>query len=160
MASKPNWAATPEEVANLPRNAVHAMIDRLIGWLDEQDGDPDIEPNGDEMDVGVVAWGRPDPLYRLPEHRDAAIALAGLEDDEGNGDEMDNNGSEEDFISHRANGPGCPIADAGEDSDEDRCLAGDDGVFSGNVISGGAYNDAWDRKLIGSEDDAEPEESL
>jgi hypothetical protein len=59
MATMPvDWAATPEAVAHLPRNAVHAMIDRLIGWLDEQDGDPDLEANGDELD-GTAAEDEP-----------------------------------------------------------------------------------------------------
>ena len=32
-------------------------------------------------------------------------------DEEDNGDEQDGNGSEDDFMYHNANGPGCPIAD-------------------------------------------------
>ncbi len=50
MANELPWAASPEQLPALPRNAVHAMIERLIDWLDEQDGDPDLEPNRDEMD--------------------------------------------------------------------------------------------------------------
>jgi hypothetical protein len=127
MASKPDWAATPEEVATLPRTAVHNMIDQLIGWLDTQDGDPDLEPNGDEQDVSVSAWGRLDPIYLLPEHRDSDFAIAGIEDEEeddpleANGDEQDHNHSEEDFVTHFhwTGDPGCPIADPGGSNCED-----------------------------------------
>lgn len=36
---------------------------------------------------------------------------------EANGDELDGSGAEDDFCSHNPDGPGCPIADAGEDDD-------------------------------------------
>ena len=38
-------------------------------------------------------------------------------DFEANGDELDGLGAEDDFCSHNTDGPGCPIADAGEDDD-------------------------------------------
>ena len=43
MATKLTWAATPDEVAFLPRTAVHDMVLTLIDRLDLHDGDPDDE---------------------------------------------------------------------------------------------------------------------
>jgi hypothetical protein len=62
----------------------HRLGDHRLGFLEGlgPTDDPDRELNGDEKDAGVVAFHRADPLYRLAEHRDADIALAGLEDDE------------------------------------------------------------------------------
>ena len=42
------WAASPADLHRLPRNAVHDMIDSLIQWIDEVDGDPDVEAEGTE----------------------------------------------------------------------------------------------------------------
>ncbi len=38
------------QVAILPRHALERLVQRAIDRLDEDDGDPDLEPNGDETD--------------------------------------------------------------------------------------------------------------
>jgi hypothetical protein len=79
---------------------------------------------------------------------------------------------EDSFTSHQADGPGCPIADAGgvalgrdateddedddpaEDSDDDRCPAGDDTMIGGAIM----MLDHWGRERLwrpGDDDDAE-----
>lgn len=60
-------------------------IELLIAMRDARDGDPDIEPNGDELDVSVPGWAlrsRYMPDDRLAEHKFADLALAETEDDE------------------------------------------------------------------------------
>lgn len=42
--------ALPPNLAAMPRNAVHDLIELLIVELDARDGDPDVEANGDELD--------------------------------------------------------------------------------------------------------------
>jgi hypothetical protein len=42
-------------------------------------------------------------------------AMDGDADEEANGDELDGSSAEDEFTRHEPNGPGCPIADAGED---------------------------------------------
>jgi len=83
----------PAYLLALPRPALAILTERLIERMDELDGDPDLEPNGDELD---------------------------------------GTGGEDDFAAALCNTgeysmPGCPISDPGEDVDEDRCEAGDDG---------------------------------
>lgn len=39
-----------EIIPSLPRPVLERMVARMIDRLDELDGDPDIEPNGDEQD--------------------------------------------------------------------------------------------------------------
>ncbi len=47
--------------------------------------------------------------------------LDGNADDETNGDELDGNGSEDDFMFHGHSGPGCPIADPDAAVDDSPC---------------------------------------
>jgi hypothetical protein len=188
-------------------------IETLISYLDDLGGDPDLEEDADEEGPGAFRPFANDALSALAEHRDAAIALQ-TEDDEADGDEEDGNGSEDDFMEHRADGPGCPIADIdkGDEEDGDRsswaewhtlpplrrrageidgkpkdgwhmslsedaedddpdtgvednpqgfdpetdcCVAGRDGVFSGNAVDFGANHLTEAHRKIGSEDDAE-----
>lgn len=56
-------------------------------------------------------------------------ARDGDPDLEADGDELDGSPSEDEFMHHGHDGPGCPIADI------DRCPAGDDMVRSGGVMS-------------------------
>jgi hypothetical protein len=117
MATKPiDWAATPAHVAKLPRNAVHAMIDMLIERLDLDDGDPDVEPNGDEAD-------------------------GSMEEDE--------------FMFHRLDGPGCPLADP------DYCSAHDDDPtyqsYDGRPGDPEDGEDGGDTELNGDEGDHTPD---
>src|SRR5579875_3446662 len=57
------------------RKAIEKAVEAFLARLDEMDGDPDVEPNGDELD---------------------------------------GNNLEDDFMRHADNGPGCPVADQGE----------------------------------------------
>lgn len=43
----------PDRLAVIPVPAIEAAIDRLIDALDARDGDPDLEPNGDEGDYSL-----------------------------------------------------------------------------------------------------------
>ena len=45
----------------------------------------------------------------------------GDSDTEPNGDELDGNPSEDEFMIHRADGPGCPIAETDKAVDDDAC---------------------------------------
>lgn len=84
-----------------PRAAIEAAVETLLGVLDALDGDPDVEDNGDERDVGVAIWGNRDPAYRA-DLRDADYALTTSEDaedddpSEDNGDERDDDGDTRD----------------------------------------------------------------
>lgn len=55
MATNLIGPATPADVANLPRNAMHDMIELLIHRLDLEDADPDLEEN-DLEDSFVLSW--------------------------------------------------------------------------------------------------------
>ena len=59
---------------------------------------------------------------------DLADAMDGDSDTEANGDELDGNASEEDFMYHGGDGPGCPIADPDYAVDDLPCDAHDEGV--------------------------------
>lgn len=82
--------------------------------------------------------------------------LDGDADAELDGDEEDSSSAEDDFFVHEPTSPwgdaGCPISDPPEDSDEDRCLAGDDGVYSGSVREPMLFRE---ESGAGSEDDLE-----
>lgn len=43
-------ALIAQAIPKLTRHDLEALTERLIDYLDEQDSDPDIEPNGDELD--------------------------------------------------------------------------------------------------------------
>jgi hypothetical protein len=65
------------------------------------------------------------PVKQIAAAVDALIdlldAVSGDADEEANGDELDDNGSEEDFMRHRPNGPGCAISDPDCAVDDLRC---------------------------------------
>jgi hypothetical protein len=73
--------------ASIDRKAVEAQIETLIAMLDEMDGDPDIEENGDEFDTGMPEGWRGTSIYYAAE---TGYAGPILEDDE------DGNNAEED----------------------------------------------------------------
>ena len=121
--------------ATFDRRTLANAVEVLVAVLDTIDGDPDVELNGDEQDSdgderGDPAWiewqtrGR----HKLDAQGGERLARDGgrivLEDDEdddpaeADGDERDGNGSEDDFMVHAWDGPGCPIADPGGDRDE------------------------------------------
>lgn len=148
-------------VAHFERDEIEAATDGLIALLDARDGDPDLEPDGDEADVSVVAFGRCDPVYRLTEHRDAMIALASEDDEDDDPAEEDDPpepcGDEKD-VAYREWAPGTSGLFAGgneddEDDDSDRCAAGDDHIIAGPVT----MRNIWERDTwaTGDEHDAE-----
>lgn len=70
-------SAVLSALPSYPRPVIELLVARMIDQLDEEDGDADLEPNGDELD---------------------------------------GNGSEEDFMRHgfdRLGEPGCPLSDPG-----------------------------------------------
>lgn len=105
------------------RPRLAAFITVAIDLLDAIDGDPDLEPGGDdepreaEGDAGDTAWIEWTAMHGRKK-RGPNIASQS-EDDEPTGDELDGNGCEDDFMTHAAKGPGCPIADPGEPGGDD-----------------------------------------
>lgn len=87
------------------------------------------------LELRIVSGGTSLPLFDLPamlgrksaarEIGDTIESLIAFMDDlggdpdrEANGDELDGNGSEDDFMFHGDDGPGCPIADSDEGGEE------------------------------------------
>jgi len=106
-------------VVHLNREDMGQAIDLLIDRLDLLSGDPDLEENGDDEGPGLfVCRVRDEALSQLPEHRDAALALASEDDEDDDpaedaGDERDGCSAEDDFCLHNLGSdfPGCPVAD-------------------------------------------------
>ena len=124
------------------------------------------------LELRIINAGTAMPLFDLPaalgrrraarEIGDTIEGLIAFMDDLGgdtdlevNGDELDGNGSEDDFMYHGGYGPGCPVADPGEVDGEDACEAGDDEPRAGPSPMYRAYG--WPQTWIGSNDDAERE---
>lgn len=88
-------------------------------------------------------------IETLIERLDAA---AGDPDLEANGDEIDGNGSEDDFISYATNGPGCPVADS------DCCAAYDDDLTRGDTDGAPGDPDDAEDGTDREQDDSDREE--
>ena len=117
------------------------FIEVAIGLLDTMDGDPDLEPNGDDENVMAdgdmrdTAWFEWDQVRANT--RDSQIAGTDNEDDEAYGDEEDGQFLEDEPAARFAaldDGPGCNVSDpdygvedGAFDPEEDACEAGDDG---------------------------------
>lgn len=43
-------------IPSYPRPVIERLVARMIDHLDRQDGDPDLEDNGDEQDYSVAGW--------------------------------------------------------------------------------------------------------
>ncbi|HEV7787117.1 MAG TPA: hypothetical protein VGQ28_17370 [Thermoanaerobaculia bacterium] len=124
------------------------MIDVLIHELDGRDGDPDLEPNGDdelagdEADMSYPEWhsrGRHKLTGGTAEG--VVTGLTGWPLDEGDEDDDPDTGVED--------GP------KGFDPEDDMCLAGDDRVASGSCTRASLlYEDTGP----GDADDAEREQ--
>lgn len=121
MTIKVPWPATPEEVAKLPRNAVHDMIDELIMRLDDQDGDadletedPDLEPDGTEADQSFTEWHTRGRHKLWSGSYEGPAMLEDAEDDEGGGDTCGDEGEPDFSKPPQGYGPGCEISDSGE----------------------------------------------
>ncbi len=86
------------------RRRIEAKIEELIGLLDLLDGDPDIEANGDELDVGMPegwhysALSSWDGRQSLPLEDDEDGHDAEPEETDENGDEQDSSRSEDDHV--------------------------------------------------------------
>ncbi|AEG50768.1 hypothetical protein Sphch_3153 [Sphingobium chlorophenolicum L-1] len=130
------------------RETLAAFITVAIDLMDAADGDPDIEPNGDEdddpgdlRDSGWPEWhtrGKSKEAFMSASRQsfvgwDGRTIRADLHEDT----EIDDPAEED---------------DAPEEDGEDRCLAGDDGVFSGSALPV-----TYSRLISGAgdEDDAE-----
>lgn len=100
-----------------PRSTVENLIERMVDALDEIDGDPDEEANGDEMDGTASA---DDPLF--PSDQPLLATTDGLpgdpDDAEPGGDEADGTNAEDEPLTGwtlryaRNFGPGCIVADS------------------------------------------------
>ncbi|MDR6850370.1 hypothetical protein [Sphingomonas sp. BE137] len=102
-------------------------IESLIAFMDDLGGDTDLED--DERGAVLMHSSGIDASF---DHWRPSAEVPIL--DEEDGDEEDHNGAEDDFCAHHGDGPGCPIADTGEDSEDDRCAAGDDHMIAGPVV--------------------------
>ncbi|MGV2104388.1 hypothetical protein [Rhizobium sp. 21-4511-3d] len=81
------------------RARIEAKIEELIALLDGIDGDPDIEANGDELDIGMPEGWRPSAIpygctVILDDDEDGADDEDGG-DTEPNGDEADTSFTED-----------------------------------------------------------------
>lgn len=88
----------------------------------------------------------------------ALDAADGSDDVELNGDEYDSTLAEDDWCVHRPDGAaGCPVSDPPEDDDNDRCLAGDDGVFAGPAVIADAlgFSSRPNRYAVSIDEDCE-----
>ncbi len=109
----PYFAAMPAVFQTLPqfdRNSLEGLISVAISLLDAVDGDPDIEPTGDEADAAWIEWHT-----RMLRRTTGLVfeQFAGEEDDE-------SSGAEDDFVKHRGHHSlGCPVGDP--DAEHDGC---------------------------------------
>jgi hypothetical protein len=135
------------------------VLDLLGGDADEEDDDPDLEPTGDEEDGAWVEW----QTMRGSQKRGPNILPTYNEDDEDDdpAEEDDPSGQcTEDEISCGAghwagstslswNGPGCPIADTGEEEPdaEGEQMGGDVPVLPVYSLEHNIFND--ERQFLG-----------
>jgi hypothetical protein len=84
MASNPTWVASPDQLASVPRNTVHAMIEGLLQFLDDQDGDPDLEAvdEREEDETADPAWVERVNQTRAPYAGHRSYSLQAEEDAE------------------------------------------------------------------------------
>jgi len=167
--------------AAFERDDVELAVEMLIERLDAEDGDPDLEANGDERDASVVEFSGRDPLYfvrnlsalasmpvtqRVPDFDDPEPTSDGLPGDptdaEDGGDTEPTDDAElgawieridqSDAAIEQACNGGAGTPEDQEDDDPDRCMAGEDMVDSGPIFPGLRAGIAGP----GSEDDDEP----
>lgn len=94
------------------RLQIEEEVERLLALLDAADGDPDLEPDGDEQDASYPEAGvaRQAVIKGRASGQEDAEQDNDLEDD---GDAADGNGSEDDWMLHLGGGAGCPVSDPG-----------------------------------------------
>jgi hypothetical protein len=130
-------------VSLFERDEIEAAVDALIAYMDAHTPDADLEPDGDERDGNSseddFMWhGGFGPGCRVSDpdedddedccragEDDAAMFSRGAQmgfagdcalsdpDAEAAGDEQDGSASEDEFMRHDCNGPGCPLSDPG-----------------------------------------------
>jgi len=145
-------AGLMRELNALAPDDIGAAIDAMIANLDARDGDPDLEPTGDERDAsfpeGWPAMGRLNPV---------ALNSEDAEDDD---DDSEHDGAE---LTSRNGSQHWDAPTTGTDDDEecsDRCEAGDDMMLAGPALDRGRWLDGdkarcWIDLRPGNEEDAE-----
>ena len=100
-------SAEPTYTIRAIRAIIQATVSPLIDVLNLIDGDPDVEPNGDELD-------EPYPEATGPRGHVIAGRASGHEDDEPDDEDFGGDEAEPDFarIASRS-GAGCAVADPG-----------------------------------------------
>lgn len=105
-------------IPSLPRPLLSRLVDRAIERLDEMDGDTELEPNGDELDGSAAEDDFGGISVQQGLHW--CVPIGHCEDDEDDNEDCGHDENEPDFRKRRrprrtAFGPGCSVADAGED---------------------------------------------
>ena len=103
---------------DMTREGIALAVEALIARLDDMDGDPDVEPAGDEQDG---QFGEDEPCARFGRMKKGPGSLVS-DGDTVNGDEADSCGGEDEaqiYFNGRGalTGPGCEISD--EDGEPD-----------------------------------------
>lgn len=116
----PTIPAITRILSRFDREQLAAFIEIAIDLADVMGGDPDVELNGDEADddgdtrdISFSEWHMRGRNKLTDKGGEIEVTVNATEDDEAYGDERDGNGAEDDFMRHHADGPGCPISDAG-----------------------------------------------
>jgi hypothetical protein len=117
----------------LPAPLLARMVEHAIERLDQLDGDPDVEANGDELD----GCPEEDPIFPAPGVRGFDFLGAAGDPDDAEDDDPDTSVEDD---------------PQGFDPEEDMCLAGDDRVASGSCTGAGL---ACEDTGAGDADDAE-----
>lgn len=122
MGAIPNspFAAICSLMPLLDYSDTGAVAQLAVDRLDALDGDPDLEPSGDELDGDPRAE---DEFVIHPRGVGAGCPLS--DPPEANGDELDGDGAEDEPCAWHplyANGPGCIVSD----SDRDDCGEAED----------------------------------
>ncbi|WP_312222588.1 hypothetical protein [Rhizobium rhizoryzae] len=60
------------ELYQFRRSVLESYIEKMITLLDEMDGDPDVEANGDELDQSYPEGGQRGLLYPIEDDEDGA----------------------------------------------------------------------------------------
>ena len=103
--------AEPAYTIEASRAILQATVSALIDVLDFMGGDPDVEPNSDELDQSY-------PEAAGPRGHVIAGRASAIEDAEDDDEDCGRDEGEPDFSRVTIDaGPGCPIADPGEDGD-------------------------------------------
>lgn len=109
--------AEPIYTIRASRAIIQSTVSALIDVLDLMGGDPDVEPNGDELDQSY-------PETAGPRGHGVTGRVNGQEDDEPDDNDSGDDEAEPDFARTGPNlGAGCPIADPDAAVDDQPCDA-------------------------------------